>query len=45
MIDRVEVRWPSGLKEVFANLQADRIYKITEGEGAVSLSSAKRDRK
>jgi hypothetical protein len=43
MIDRVEVRWPCGLKEVFGNLQADRIYKINEGEGAVSLFSAKRD--
>ena len=45
IIDRVEVRWPSGRKEVFGNLQADRIYKITEGEGAVSLFNVKRDRR
>jgi hypothetical protein len=31
-IERVEVRWPSGLKQEFANLAADRIYKLVEGE-------------
>lgn len=30
-IDRVEVRWPSGAKQVFAKLAADRAYKLVEG--------------
>ena len=33
-IDRVEVRWPSGARQTFANLPADRIFRITEGEAA-----------
>jgi hypothetical protein len=31
--DRVEVRWPSGRKEVFAGLAADKLHKILEGTG------------
>ena len=30
-IDRVEVRWPSGEKEVFTGIAADRLHKIVEG--------------
>ena len=29
----VEVYWPSGRKEVYQNLGADRVYTIVEGEG------------
>ena len=31
--DAVEVRWPSGLKETFRGLAADRLHKIVEGTG------------
>jgi hypothetical protein len=32
-IDRLEVRWPSGRVQRFANLEADRFYTITEPRG------------
>jgi hypothetical protein len=32
IIQRLEVRWPSGLAEVRTNLVADRIIRMTEGE-------------
>ncbi|MBS1857001.1 MAG: CRTAC1 family protein [Acidobacteria bacterium] len=31
--DSVEVRWPSGLKEVFRGLAADKLHNIVEGTG------------
>lgn len=33
IIDRVEVRWPSGLTNVWTKLAADRVIRLTEGEG------------
>jgi len=30
-IDKLEVRWPSGDKEVFRDLAADRLHRIQEG--------------
>ena len=32
-IDSLEVRWPSGLNEVFTNLAVNNFYKIVEGQG------------
>lgn len=32
-IDWIEIRWPSGLTEVYENPQADTILKLTEGSG------------
>ncbi|MEK7676895.1 MAG: CRTAC1 family protein [Verrucomicrobiota bacterium] len=32
VIDRLELRWPSGLTEVRTNLNADRVLRLTEGE-------------
>jgi hypothetical protein len=29
--DRLEIRWPSGLRETFENLAADRVYRHREG--------------
>ncbi len=37
VIDRLEVRWPSGLHQEFKNIPADAVYKITEGEGIRNL--------
>jgi hypothetical protein len=30
-IERVEIRWPSGLKQELAGVEPDRIYKVVEG--------------
>jgi hypothetical protein len=40
-IDRVEVRWPSGAKQVFEKLAADKIYKIHEGNAETKVLVAK----
>ncbi len=32
-IDRLEVRWPSGLRETFTSLPVDRIARLVEGRG------------
>jgi len=32
-VERLEVRWPSGLVETFEDIQADRFLTLTEGEG------------
>jgi len=34
-MDSVEVRWPNGQVEKFADLAADRIYTVVEGKGVV----------
>ena len=31
-IERLEVRWPSGLRQTFENLSAGRLYRLVEGE-------------
>jgi enediyne biosynthesis protein E4 len=41
-LDRAEVLWPDGKKEVIANLAADRFYVVREGEGVVSSKLAER---
>jgi len=41
-IDRVEIRWPSGLKQVVEKLSADRIYKIQEGKTKTEVLEARR---
>jgi len=37
VVERLEVRWPSGLTNVWTNLAADRILRLTEGETAPPL--------
>ncbi|MEZ4942455.1 MAG: FG-GAP-like repeat-containing protein [Saprospiraceae bacterium] len=37
-IDSLEVRWPSGLVEVFAGLAGNSFYKIVEGQGISVLT-------
>jgi hypothetical protein len=32
-VDRVEIFWPSGSKEILTQLRADRFYTVTEGKG------------
>ncbi|HEV8578778.1 MAG TPA: CRTAC1 family protein [Thermoanaerobaculia bacterium] len=31
-VDRLEVRWPSGLRQIFDKIPADRTWRIVEGE-------------
>ena len=31
-IDRLEIRWPSGVRQVVEKLPADQIYRIVEGK-------------
>jgi hypothetical protein len=35
-VDKAEVTWPSGAKEILTNLAADRFYVVQEGKGVVS---------
>jgi enediyne biosynthesis protein E4 len=42
-IDWVEVRWPSGLLEKFANVSIDSIHTIKEGLGTSASSGPKKD--
>lgn len=35
-IDKVEIFWPSGLKETLGELRADRFYTVREGKGIVA---------
>ncbi len=41
-LDRAEVLWPDGKKEVITNLAADRYYIVREGQGVVSDSKPPR---
>jgi hypothetical protein len=34
-IDRIEIRWPSGLKQELAVPGVDRIFTVAEGKGIV----------
>jgi enediyne biosynthesis protein E4 len=38
--EKVEVTWPSGAKEVLANVVGDRFYVVKEGKGVVSTYPA-----
>jgi enediyne biosynthesis protein E4 len=40
-IDKVEIRWPSGLKETLTNLAVDQHYAVVEGNGIVSAERAR----
>jgi hypothetical protein len=36
-MSRIEVRWPSGLKQEFLNVPADALYEINEEQGLRKL--------
>jgi enediyne biosynthesis protein E4 len=42
LIERADVVWPSGRKEVFANLKANRILVLQEGKGRAVTGTATR---
>jgi hypothetical protein len=39
-VNRVEVLWPDGKKELLTNVAADRFYVVREGKGVVSSKPA-----
>ena len=39
VMDKVEVSWPSGLKQEFTNVAADAIYEIKEGQAMRKVST------
>ena len=39
-MDKVEILWPSGKKEIFSQLPANRYYFLREGEGVVNSKPA-----
>lgn len=39
VMTRIEIQWPSGLKEHFENVRGDAIYTIVEGKGIVKKVS------
>jgi hypothetical protein len=41
-IEWIEIRWPSGLTERFANLPVDQIHTLKEGSGAAAEPDAKK---
>jgi enediyne biosynthesis protein E4 len=43
-VDRVEIRWPSGAKEVLSNLAADAVYELTEGKGVTGKQAHRVER-
>ena len=40
-VDSVEIRWPSGQKDVLSNLAADTFYAVLEGKGLVPLEKVR----
>jgi hypothetical protein len=44
-IDKVEIRWPSGLRQTFDHLPADRIVRMTEGAAAPALFTLRGSRR
>lgn len=39
-VDKAEVQWPDGKKELLTNLAADRFYVVREGAGIISSKAA-----
>jgi hypothetical protein len=42
VVDRIEIRWPSGRNESVSNLQANEIVTITEGKGVTAKAALNR---
>lgn len=40
-IDKLEVRWPSGVVDVIKDLMADQFYGVLEGKGLVSIEQVR----
>ena len=41
-VEKLEIEWPNGEKEIIENIPSDRIWKIVEGQGLVSEVSSSR---
>ncbi|MDH3493475.1 MAG: CRTAC1 family protein [Acidobacteriota bacterium] len=44
-VDLIEIRWPSGKKEVLKDIAADKIYAVSQGKGIVPFESIRPTRK
>jgi hypothetical protein len=40
VVERLEVEWPSGLRQVFSGVAADHVYRLVEGEPALAPGRA-----
>ncbi len=40
-VDKIEIRWPSGLVDVLENVPADRVVYVLEGKGIISAPPSK----
>ncbi|HSZ79637.1 MAG TPA: CRTAC1 family protein, partial [Chthoniobacterales bacterium] len=40
-VDKVQILWPTGKTEIVTDLDADRFYKVKEGEGIVPVEKSK----
>jgi hypothetical protein len=38
-MNKIEIRWPSGLVQKFHNVKADAIYEVKEGQAMQKISS------
>lgn len=43
-LDRAEVLWPNGQKEILTNLSTDRFYVVREGEGVISSNKPEKNK-
>jgi hypothetical protein len=39
VIKKIQVQWPSGLRQEFGELASDALYKITEGEQVIKKAA------
>jgi hypothetical protein len=42
VVDRVEIRWPSGATQTLQNLTSDHVYIVKEGEGIITSDQGSR---
>jgi hypothetical protein len=40
-VELVEITWPSGLRQVFENIEADKFYTVEEGRDRLNLTPAR----
>jgi hypothetical protein len=43
-IDRIELEWPTGVKQVLINVKADQVLTVTESAGGAASERTSPDR-
>jgi enediyne biosynthesis protein E4 len=41
VIEKLEIRWPTGQKQVFEKIPADKTYRVKEGSAKLNTFTAK----